>query len=51
MNMFDKLITGYMAYQNEYVKHNDKIKRDEVELLINLTLTFISFIMNKQNER
>lgn len=47
VNMFDKLITGYMAYQNEYVKHNDKIKRDEVELLVNLTLTFISFIMNK----
>ncbi len=47
MNMFDKLIVGYTAYQNEYVKHNDSIKRDEVELLINLTLTFISFIVNK----
>jgi hypothetical protein len=47
MNMFDKLINGYTSYQNEYVKHNDKIKRDEVELLINLTLTFISFILNK----
>jgi hypothetical protein len=47
MNMFDKLINGYTSYQNEYVKHNDKIRRDEVELLINLTLTFISFLMNK----
>jgi len=47
MNMFEKLISGYTAYQNEYVKHNDKIKRDEVELLINLTLTFISFIVSK----
>jgi len=47
MNMFDKLIVGYTSYQNEYVKHNDSIKRDEVELLINLTLTFISFIVNK----
>lgn len=47
MNMFDKLLVGYASYQNEYVKHNDKIKRDEVELLINLTLTFISFIIHK----
>jgi hypothetical protein len=47
MNMFDKLITGYTLYQNEYVKHNNRIKRDEVELLINLTLTFISFIVSK----
>jgi hypothetical protein len=47
MNMFIKLVDGYMKYQNENVKHGDKLKRDEVELMINLTLTFINFIVIK----
>lgn len=47
MNMFIKLVDGYMKYQNENVKHGDKLKRDEVELIINLTLTFINFIVVK----
>lgn len=47
MNMFDKLVIGYTAYQNENVKHNDKLKRDEVEFIMNLSLTFMHFIINK----
>ena len=46
-NMFIKLIDYYSKYQNSYVKHNDGVKSDEIDLLVNLTSTFINFIINK----
>lgn len=47
-NMFRTLTDYYSKYQNTYVKHNDYIKEDEVDLLINLTSSFISFLINKK---
>ncbi len=47
-NMFKTLTDYYLKYQNTYVKHNDSIKEDEVDLLVNLTSAFISFLINKK---
>ncbi|HNV29504.1 MAG TPA: hypothetical protein PKJ83_10240 [Cyclobacteriaceae bacterium] len=46
-NMFVKLIDYYSKYQNSNIKHNDSVKSDELDLLVNLTSTFINFIINK----
>lgn len=47
-NMFNTLIDYYSKYQNAYVKHNNRVKRDEIELMINLTSAFINFFINKK---
>jgi len=47
INMFVTLTDYYSKYQNTYVKHNDAIKENEVDLLVNLTSAFISFLINK----
>jgi hypothetical protein len=44
-NMFSRLINYYSKYQNEYVKHNNKVQRQEIDLIINLTSTFIGFLL------
>jgi hypothetical protein len=46
-NMFTTLLDYYSKYQNNYVKHNDLVKRDEIDLIVNLTGAFISFLINK----
>lgn len=46
INMFQKILEYYAQYQNNYVKHNDKVNSGEVELIINLTTTFMRFITN-----
>jgi hypothetical protein len=48
INMFKTLTDYYSKYQNSYIKHNDKIKEDEVDLLVNLTSAFICFLINKK---
>lgn len=45
INMFQKIVEYYSKYQNNYVKHNDKVNGGEVELIINLTTTFMRFII------
>lgn len=47
-NMFRTLIDYYSKYQNDYIKHNDDVKQDEVEFIINLTSVFINFLINKK---
>jgi transcriptional accessory protein Tex/SPT6 len=46
-NMFTTLLDYYSKYQNNYVKHNDLVKREEIDLIVNLTSAFISFLINK----
>jgi|WetSurMetagenome_2_1015567.scaffolds.fasta_scaffold22084_2 hypothetical protein len=46
-NMFITLIEYFSKYQNNYIKHNDLVKRDEIDLIVNLTGAFISFIISK----
>jgi hypothetical protein len=45
INMFQKILEYYAQYQNNYVKHDDKVNSGEVELIINLTTTFMRFII------
>ena len=46
-NMFTTLLDYYSKYQNKYVKHNDLIKRDEIDLIVNLTGAFVNFLIIK----
>ncbi len=46
-NMFTTIISYYCNYQNAYVKHNDEIKSDEVDLMVNLTSSLINFIISR----
>lgn len=45
-NMFTTLIDYFGKYQNSYVKHDDKVNKREIELMINLTSSFINFLLN-----
>lgn len=40
-NMFQKLIDYYSKYQNTYVKHDDAVPNEEVEILLELTSSFM----------
>lgn len=46
-NMFQKLIDYYSKYQNNYVKHDDKVKANEIEFVIDLTSSFLKFIVKR----
>lgn len=46
-NMFQKLIDYYSKYQNNYIKHDDKVKINEIEFVIDLTSSFLKFIVKK----
>jgi len=44
--MFATLVMYYDKYQNEYAKHNDKVRESEVEFMIYLTGTFMRFLLS-----
>jgi len=44
--MVTRLVTYYSNYQNEYAKHNDKVRESEVEFMVYLTGTFMRFLLN-----
>ena len=46
-NMLVTLIDYYTKYQNKYIKHNDLVQSNEIELLVNLTGAFIAFLIKK----
>lgn len=43
-NMFVKLIDYYSKYQNEHVKHNDKIVELEIDFMVDITSAFMKTI-------
>jgi hypothetical protein len=45
-NTFQRLIEIFGKYQNNYVKHNDKVKHSEIEFIFNLTNTFYRFLLS-----
>jgi hypothetical protein len=47
-NMFRTLLDYFSKYHNSYIKHNDLVKIDEIDLIVNLTGAFISFLINKK---
>lgn len=44
-NMFSKLLEYYSKYQNEYVKHDDAVKENEIDFVINVTSSFIRLLI------
>ncbi len=44
-NLFQTLLDYYSKYQNNKVKHDDAIKSNEMELIINQTNTMIQFLV------
>ena len=44
-NMLTTLLNYYSKYQNNYIKHSDSVIKSEIELVVNLTGAFISFII------
>ena len=43
-NMFIKLIEYYSKYQNEHIKHDDKVVEIEIDFLIDITSSFMKSI-------
>lgn len=44
-NMFMKLLDYYTKYQNTYVKHNDAVIEEEIEIVFELTSSFIKHLV------
>ena len=44
-NMLTKLIDYYTKYQNNYVKHDDEVKLDEIELIMELSESFMKHLI------
>jgi hypothetical protein len=44
INMFIKLVDYYCHYQNTYVKHNDAVVENEIEIIFEMTSSFMKFI-------
>lgn len=45
INMFNRLLDYYSKYQNNYVKHNDAVKPQEIDFTIHLTTLFMRSFM------
>ncbi len=43
--MFLKLIDYFSKYQNTYVKHNDNVSENEVEIIIEMASAFMKFLV------
>ncbi len=47
-NMFQKLIDYYSKYQNNYIKHNDNVQEGEMSFVIDLTTTFMRYLLKRK---
>jgi hypothetical protein len=45
-NMFHTLLEYYSKYQNEHAKHDDSINKQDAELIYDLSISFMKFIVN-----
>lgn len=48
-NVFEKILSYYSDYQNQYVKHNDNVKENEIELIISQTNIIMQFLIKTLN--
>ncbi len=44
-NMFLKLIDYFSKYQNTYVKHNDNVNENEIEIIVEIASSLMKFIV------
>lgn len=45
VNMFQKLLDLYCKYQNDYIKHDDKVQEEEIEFIFEITASFMKHIV------
>lgn len=50
-NMFQKLIDYYTKYQNTYVKHDDAVIESEIEIIFEMTCSFMRFLIRTGQNR
>lgn len=48
-NMVSTMIDYYAKFQDDHVKHNDKVNPDEIEYIIDLTSVIMKFLAKKYN--
>jgi len=48
-NLFEKILKYYENYQNQYIKHNDNVKENEIELIISQTNIIMQFLIKTLN--
>lgn len=44
-NMFVKVLEYYTKYQNTYIKHDDRVNKDEMEYIIEITSLMMKFLI------
>lgn len=44
-NMLVKLIDYYSKYHNSYIKHNDAVRENEIEIIMEMTCSFMKFLI------
>jgi len=44
-NMFVTLVSYYCQYQNDYVKHDDAVKEEEIEFILEITSSFMKHLV------
>lgn len=47
INMFHKLIEYYTKYNNTFVKHDDNVPETEIEVIFEITSTFMKFLIRE----
>jgi hypothetical protein len=49
-NMFQKLIDYYTKYQNTYIKHDDAVIESEIEIIFEMTCSFMRFLIRAKTK-
>lgn len=49
-NMFVKILDYYAKYQNDHIKHNDKVSEEELEIIFEMTSSMMKFIVKIGNK-
>lgn len=49
-NMFRILIDYYTKYQNTYVKHDDAVIETEIEIIFEMTCSFMRFLIRVEEK-
>jgi len=44
-NMFQSMLAYYCSYQNSHVKHNDDVNAEEIEIIFELTSSFLKHLV------
>ena len=48
-NMLVKLLEYYSKYHNSYVKHNDRVQEAEIDIIMEMTCSFMKFLIKIQD--